>query len=493
MIQTVKDLAELIRHYYGHRAVRERILEFLGQSPIDHPSAVYVCGTDGGSDPCRLELLPVFRLNEFLGRDCEIGRSLWDRQFLIADLDIDYENFDSAVEPYLNANRIFQILQPVVKAAISILGVTGIQPLHLLGGRGHHLVWAIRRDSRAFGQLADLGHVPLSLMALYERKAIEFGETIDLRLARAFAGLGMLLEFVAHSILSMAPPHCSVPIQLTAVEVGPINGRREIVSLDISEYGDPFHLRHIRVPFSLYLKLRSLTWCLGQDGVRQLLPLFEIPLGDMSLEDALRVRCDPQAVVDLATKSSVRIPDESEESLNLLLEYKKSDLASHHQDFHSDQLQLGSGTKSGVNSYQPKILPPCARWILEHPNDWLLKPGGVQHVTRTLMALGWPSRQIADLVRTQYNGDFGWNDRWLRYDAAWRAMFYVRLFSGLIEAGKDQLIDFNCVSHKEKGYCPIAECGWNLVPYQEALIRRRQHGELENRPVDRLLLEGKDF
>lgn len=488
------DLAKLINHYYGHPAVTERMLEFFGQSSTDDATAIYVSGTDGNPDPDAFESLAATRLNELLGRGYEIGRSLWDRKFLIADLDIDYENFDSPAEPYIDSGRTYRILQPVVDAALDVLGANGIRPLHLIGGRGHHLVWAIRHDSTAFSQLARLGHIPPSLMALYNRKSIEFGQDIHPCLARAFAGMGMLLEFTAHRILSLAAPSCPVPIQLTAVEVGPSAGRREIVSLDISEYGDPLHLRHIRVPFSVYLKPRQLSWCLGEDGVRQLLPWFEIPLEGISMDEAVRARHDPEAALDLAARSSVHIPDESEGSFNLITEYNRSELARFHH-FYSRQMETAGRAESAsaIRGADAGALPPCTRWILDHPNDWLLKPGGVQHVTRTLTALAWPPRQIADLIRLRYEGEFGWSNRWLRYDAAYRAMFYVRLFSGLIATGQDRLIDFNCVSNREKGYCTVGECNWNLIPYQQALITRRQHGRLDHRSVDRLLLEGKDL
>ncbi len=486
------DPAKLI-DYYRHPAVAERMLEFCGQSSADKATAIYVSGTEGEPDPDAFEALPVTKLNELLERGSEIGRSLWDRKFLIADLDIDYENFDSAAEPYLDAARTFRILQPVVDAALGVLEASGIRPLHLIGGRGHHLVWAIRCDSTAFSQLARLGDIPPSLMALYNRKSLEYGQSIHPSLARAFAGMGMLLEFVAHRIFSMARPSCPVPIQLTAVEVGPSGGRREIVSLDISEYGDPLHLRHIRVPFSVYLKPRRLSWCLGEDGVRQLLPLLEIPMEGISMDEAVRARHDPEAALDLAKRSSVHIPDESEGSFNLIQEYKKSELARFHDDFYSCQVKRAAHAESASAVHDSEALPPCTRWILDHPNDWLLKPGGVQHVTRTLMSLGRHPREIAELIWTQYQGDFGWGDRWLRYDAAYRAIFYVRLFSGLIITGQDQLIDFNCVSHREKGYCAVGECNWNLVPYQQALITRRQHGRLDHRSVDRLLLESEDL
>ena len=489
----MEDLAKLINRYYGHPIIAERMVEFLGESPIDDATAIYVCGTEGEPDPDAFEPLPATRLSELLERGSEIGRSLWDRKFLIADLDIDYENFDSAAEPYLDDSRTFHILQPVIDTALKVLGASGIRPLHLIGGRGHHLVWAIRYDSTAFSQLAHLGNIPPSLMALYDRKSIEFGHGIHPCLARAFAGMGMLLEFTAHRILSLAAPSCPVPIQLTAVEVGPGDGRREIVSLDISEYGDPLHLRHIRVPFSLYLKPRRLSWCLGEDGVRQLLPLFEIPLEGTSMDEAVRARHDPEAVLDLAARSSVRIPDESEGSFNLLHEYKKSELAGFHDDFYSCQAEAAERAESDPAIRDLEALPPCTRWILDHPNDWLLKPGGLQHLTRTFMSLGWHPRKIAELIRLQYQADFGWNNRWLRYDAAYRAMFYVRLFSGLICTGQDELIDFNCVSNREKGYCTVGECNWNLIPYQQALITRRQHGRLDHRSVNRLLLEGRNL
>jgi hypothetical protein len=263
------------------------------------------------------------------------------------------------------------------------------------------------------------------------------------------------------------------------------------MSLDISEYGDPLHRRHIRVPFSVYLKPRRLSWRIGEDGVRRLLPLFEIPLVGISMDEALRARRDPRAALDLATRISVQIPDESEGTLNLIHEYESSELARFHHDFYFAQEETVGRIGSTPEMQETGILPPCTWWILNHSNDWLLKPGGVQHVTRTLMALDWHPREIAELIRLQYQGDFGWGDRWLRYDAANRAMFYVRLFAGLIVTGQDQLIDFNCVSHKEKGYCPAGECNWNLIPYQQNLIARRQHGRMDHRSVDGLLLEGK--
>jgi hypothetical protein len=117
-------------------------------------------------------------------------------------------------------------------------------------------------------------------------------------------------------------------------------------------------------------------------------------------------------------------------------------------------------------------LPPCTRCILDNPNDWLLKPVGVQHATRMLLALGWSSSEIVAAIRERFESDVAWGDSWVHRDRTYRAQFYVRLFAGLIDSGLDQLIDLNCVSHKEKGYCPGAWCSYNLADYQ-ALLRWR--------------------
>ena len=89
-----------------------------------------------------------------------------------------------------------------------------------------------------------------------------------------------------------------------------------------------------------------------------------------------------------------------------------------------------------------------------------------------LLALGWSTRDIVDAVRDKFEADAGWGDTWTDRDRTYRALFYVRVFAGLVAVGLDQLIDLNCVSHKEKGYCPGAWCSYNLADYQSMLGRR---------------------
>jgi len=447
------------------------MIEFLGRPALCDATAVYLTSNNGYSDfsapvspPCLLECLK---------NGWDVERSLWDKESLIADLDLDYENFDSAAAVYLDPGRVFALMEPVVSTTVQFLNHTGIEPLELISGRGFHLVWRVPRNSEAFRQLAALGQVPPSLAAKYAMRQLPAGEIIDLEMARAFAGLGMILEFVAHCTLRAAGSTCPIPVQVTSIEVGTGRNGREIISFDLSEYGDPLHCRHIRLPFSTYLKPRKLVWALGEEKIRRMLPLFEIPLFGMKSPEALDVMRSPRAVVQLSRQERTTIPDQSTGMLALIQAYTQSDLAAFHEWFYALDDQEARGRIAKRESTLPGLLPACATWILDHPNDWLLKPAALQHIARVLTALNWHPRIIAELIRNRYEADCGWGDCWMRLDASWRAIFYTRLFTGLIATGCDQLIDLNCVSHKEKGYCAIPQCSANLAVYQDQLTGRR--------------------
>jgi hypothetical protein len=464
------------------------MFEFLGGTSVDDVSAAYIVATQGYSDACADEPSGVSRLSEYWNSDFDLERSLWDRCILIADLDIDYENFDSPAEAYLHPERVFTLLEPTVQTTLEVLKEHGITPLHTVSGRGHHLVWAIDQKSESFFRLAALGEIPPTLIARYENTTSPCGEHLDTQLGRAFAGLGRVLELVAHRVLALAEPRSSLPIELTAIEVGSGSKGREIVSVDLSEYGDPFDRRHIRIPFSAYLKPRRLIRWLGDEGVSRQFPMFQIPLLWITIKEALSVIRDVHAAVELSQRVSCRIPDHSAGTARLIDEYEHSNLAVFHREFYFPRKDAKEDVKEYSYDSAAASLPPCARLVLDHPNHWLLKPGAIQHIVRVLTAIGWHPRKISELICGRFHADVPWSGFWVRHDRAYRASFYVRLFAGLIESGIDRLIDFNCVSHSEKGYCTVPWCTSSLLPYQEALLVRRRNAGLGGGLVDRLLL-----
>ena len=121
-------------------------------------------------------------------------------------------------------------------------------------GRGHHFGWKIHPTSPAFRSLARIGRVSPALERTYAAPQPPDGEPVDPAMGKAFAGLGLVIEYVAHRILAEAQPACPIPILPEAVDMGPQERGKEIIVLDISEYGDPLHTRAVRMPFSIYLK-----------------------------------------------------------------------------------------------------------------------------------------------------------------------------------------------------------------------------------------------
>jgi hypothetical protein len=224
------------------------------------------------------------------------------------------------------------------------------------------------------------------------------------------------------------------------------------------------------MPFSLYLKPEQQRYALGNQVVDRLPSIFQIPRTGLDIAEGLNIMRDVNKVADLAGSTSAVIPDMSTETLEFIDDYTRSDLARFHEEFYSDE---HDPPESWPNTYDktPMItLPLCIQKTLTEPNDMLMKPAAIQLVVRALLAIGWRPRHVAGLIRSKYERDYGWGERWYRHDASTRADFYTRMFAGLLHTGLDELIDFNCVSTQENGYCRVENCGNSLTPLYDILI-----------------------
>jgi hypothetical protein len=478
---------ERMDELYEDRNVRRRIIEYLGGRTLEDATAVFLMGSDF-SRPDELNYRPVNMIDHFLATRRDISRSLWDRKSLIAHLDIEYVNFDFPAEPYLSMERSFTLQEPVAHAVERLLLEHGISPLHLLSGRGHHFVWKVPHGGRVFGSLAKLGRVSEPLREVNRAPHEPVNEPVPDELGLAFSGLAFVMEYLAFLIRERAAPLTRVPIELTDVLVGPGERGRETISIDTSEYGDPLHTRMIRIPFTVYRK----PWEKGiadDPSVASNIPLlFMIPFHEMDLQTALRVMRDPERIRELAGRASTSIPDQEEGTERLVEAYRQSEVKRYHDWFYSQEHQPPERWSETYDLMPREALPPCAQTMLEFPNETLLKPAGIQLFVRVMLALGWHPRHIAGLIRSRYERDFGWGPLWYRYDAATRADFYTRVFTGLFVTGRDDLVSFNCRSVNEMGLCLHIGHHCNLEPYRISLLERRNHERIACGPFNRLFL-----
>jgi hypothetical protein len=359
--------------YYRSAAVRARIREFLGADSLGKATCRYL--VKGETTTLRLhEHHPMGVLDRLLDEGAEIARSLWDASSLIADFDVEYVNFDRPEEAFLNPGRVFALQVPVQKTIGSLLASYGLAPLHLLSGRGHHFIWRIAQDSAAFRYLQKLGHGSPSLWKAVAEQPAPDGEIASTDLARAFAGLGQVMEFLAHRVKGIAARASEIPVELTAIEVGPSERGREMVSLDISEYGDPLTVRMLRVPFSVYFKPWQQRGAIADEVLSEMGPLFIIPPGGRTLAEALPIMRSPVLAADLAATAHTEIPDGSGAMENLIADYEASSLRRFHNDFYAQEHEPPECWPATYDRVPREIWPACARLILEQPNDLLLRP-----------------------------------------------------------------------------------------------------------------------
>jgi len=230
---------------------------------------------------------------------------------------------------------------------------------------------------------------------------------------------------------------------------------RECVSLDFSHVGDPLDIRHFRVAFGPYQWHRTRPDIFGASA-GDVPDLIALPRARRNLLAMLLGARTPAFAQRLARRSHARIPDIALGVGRLLDQYASSRLVRFHRAFNDPS----------ATTAPPKLdrtsMPPCVSQALDMPNDLLLKPEHIQHLTRWLVSRGWRARQVAELVCSIYQEDHGWGACWAERDARTRAEFDVRVFGGMIATGLDQMIDFNCVSAQEKYICPRVGCQYDL-------------------------------
>jgi hypothetical protein len=454
-----------VQSYYADPDVRARIREACGSDTFGLSSAVYLATIDFEDDPhvtwATPRRCPVADLESLLDGGHDVARSLWDTRHLVFLIDLDHQNLDNQAESFLHPDDAFIALEPTFRAVRAVSERWGLDTQAVMTGRGYHFVGVVPLGHPIVDRLARLSPDVPSWWHSHARRRPDWAPAISERHARAHAGLGMIVEYAAGLIHDRAAPASPVPVTLNGTVVGLGVRGREAVSIDFSHLGDPLDMRQFRVCFSAYQWHRSRPDIFG--AAADLAPLVVLPRTARSLQSTLRDGRDVGTARRRARLADSRLPDIADGLERMLDEYLDSPLGEFHRRFYDD-------ARSGAVGLDHA--PPCVARCIEWPNDLLLKPEHIQHLVRWGLSDGATARQVAELVFAAYESDHGWGDRWTRLDARTRAEFDVRVFAGLVETGRDRLVDFNCVSAQEKDVCPRVGCPHDLRDDRERLIHR---------------------
>ena len=460
-----------IAEYYRIPAVRQRIREYCGGSDRGDLTCVFLSGLTPGAHTSWNDApeYPVRDLDRLLAAGADISRSAWDSRDLLVHLDIDYQHVDRPAEPFEHPADMFVKLEPVRRTVQQWLDEFGLPLLVVMTGRGYHFTGRIPLEHPLVARLSELAPTPTWLATSPARRPSWATAMITPTLARAYTGLGMLVEYLAHLSIQRTGARSRIPVVVNGTVVGPGPWGRECTSLDFTYAGDPLDVRHLRVAFSAY-QTHHLRDDVAASGAAVVPLLVAVPMAARPLLDVLEAGREPEAAAALAAETSATIPIVTEGVRHLLDAYRSSSLAQFHQDFYVTEPDPPSRWPATYDRFDLASLVPCVSASLAAPNDLLLKPEHVQHVTRYLLSQGWHPRHIAGLVHSRYAKDFGWGDRWMKMDAQTRAEFDVRVFAGMIATGVDEGVDFNCRSAQEKGLCPGRTCTHDLRADRERLL-----------------------
>lgn len=455
--------------YYRDENVRKRISEYCGGIEDDTSSftAEYIVGYGEAIKWQGIEKGYVSSPNEgfnwILEKGLDIFRSVWDRKCTLSVLDIEYVNMDFGGDIYLNQKINFHKMETLYHLILDIYKSYGMKPLTIMTGQGYHFVVKVKRNSETDSLLQEIGKINPSVEGKYSTSTTHRHRRVSPLHGKAFDGMGRVMEILTHKIISEGAKVVEIPITTTDTAVGKSkNNMREAISLDLSMYGDPIYMRDIRCPFSTHQKHKMMRWKVG-DYIADNVPIqISLPRFDKSTDELFDMRRNFKISADYAGTVNCKIPDATESFKNLIKEYKESELYKFHKYFDSVQQDNWQDWAKGYDKYDANQLPPCIGNALKNPNPHLLKPTNIEALTRVLLSNGWHPQHIAGLIRSKYERNYNWSEDWTRYDATTRALFYVRLFAGKIAVGVDELLDFNCVSHSEKGYCWRPWCGHNL-------------------------------
>lgn len=470
--------------FYRDPAVRQRLAEYCGgdASDIGSLTAESLSGMSETYYPDRYTeqfylSTPLRSFFQLLKEGVDVFRSVLDRTSTLGVLDIEYFNTLYPGEAYFNSELVFRELEPIYTGLLKIFKRFGIEVLPIMTGQGYHFSFRVDHADPVHREMAALGKLGKTIKGKYDHTGEYLKPRIPLEQGKAFDGMGRLMEYVSHLLIrGLGRGYTGIPVVCTDVALA---RSREAVSLDLSMYGDPVHTRDVRCPFSMYRKHKISKGKFGLRAAQEIPILVTLPrTDDVTLGELLKIRRDFTASRDFARHVETKIPENSQGVKRLIKSYRSSALFRFHRHFDAAEHDDSRDWCRTYDRFDPAVLPPCVANSLYHPNDNLLKPTNLHALTRVLLGMGWHPKHIAGLVRSKWERDYGWGTQWLKYDAATRADFYIRLFAGLLCTGIDQEEDLNCRVHNEKGYCVQPGCGWDLSEYRVPPLKAKPRKKL---------------
>lgn len=330
--------------------------------------------------------------------------------------------------------RHFLQVLPLVRFLEALLRRRGMPYLLDFTPSGAHLLFQNLMGYRATAAVQTIGYLEEDLIAAC--RYVDAGDIrrrngVSLDAAQVFSGLGRLAEYLA--LLAMASLPAGDGPEALPITIGDALPRCLNFDNSWSE-GSPF-MRCIRSPYSLHKKNRE------NYGQSHQPPLVDV-IGAYFDGAAREAEEDMDVIVgsmwnlDQAAGHNRRftgyIPCANETLIDLVDDYKRSELFAWHQEF-DRQTPLPRG-EALARARRDTRIGGDTRDVLWAPNPGALQPARIMAMTADfLFQAQWAPRQIAAVLRDLYQDPtFGWTQDFFKYPAETKANFWVRTYSAVL-------------------------------------------------------------
>lgn len=406
----------------------------------------------------------------------DVFRSAFDDKFVLGILDVEYLNYDYLGESYLDTNRALSKVEQLLQVVLQIFNNYGMQPLCLQTGNGVHIATQVKKGSEAYDLLVKLGcpervlcDVGDESVGIYKHPP-EGWPVISTKDGFAWDGMGRIMEYFSQLIIQeldkrrLSEPNI-LPVFINGITPGfsPYEGSRgrEALVLDLSCFTDPIFMRCNRMPFSIHQKSLLRAAQIGEHIANHTPLPVVLPRTNIPLEVCLEDRRDFERAASYIDSVNCVIPDCSKSYVVAIEEYlcgQRLPLFEFHTFFDLGQAYLPQEWGETYHRWNTDV--PCIQKIISDSDNQLRDNTQIQAATRFFLKWGIHPKHIAGWMTSCFVNDSR-QDYWRKYNPATTANASVRIYAGLIYTGVDDLGDFNCVSHQERGRCPMINEGGN--------------------------------
>lgn len=329
--------------------------------------------------------------------------------------------------------KLFQQIVPHMRFVEDLLRSRGIPYLLDYTPSGGHILFQNLLGYRATEELQQIGFVEEDLIKAcnhVDPNDIRRWYGISLEAAHVFNGLGKLAEYIA--LLAMKTFQDNEAKGLLPVTIS--DSADHCVNFDNTwSEGSPF-MRAIRSPFSLHKKNQQNYGNYHQPPLVDVIGAYfdgQRINETTDIDFILDCMWDLEKAADHAQRFSGFIPCSNENLIDLIAEYKASDLYLFHRDFDSQEdMPLGLALEY---AREEEHIPAWTRDILHFPNPSALQPKKlIGFVYDFLIYAHWKPRHIANILRDMYqNPSFKWTQDFFKYPAEEKANFWARTYSAV--------------------------------------------------------------